>query len=140
LGRYEIRFILRPSLLIKVDVKDRILATCNENKLSYVKDPTNFQPEITLRNAIRYKIGENSTSRESTSDEKQFSQEVVQGLKSIREAAEEAKLNFGLDTPLDHLRRESNRIFTIVREQEAQGKFFFPKIVAMHLTTLSCSG
>ncbi len=33
--------------------KDRILATCEENELTYVTDRTNFQPEITLRNALR---------------------------------------------------------------------------------------
>lgn len=29
------------------------MATCEENKLSYVTDETNFQPELTLRNALR---------------------------------------------------------------------------------------
>jgi tRNA(Ile)-lysidine synthase TilS/MesJ len=36
--------------------QDRILATCEENKLEYVIDPTNFHPEVTLRNAIRHKL------------------------------------------------------------------------------------
>lgn len=118
--------ILHPSLLI-INVKVRILATCKENGLSYVKDPTNFQPEITLRNAIRDKIRGNATpweNRQHTSDVKQISQEMVQGLKSIQAAVEEAKLNFSLDTPLDLLRRESNHISAIVREQEAQGGCF----------------
>ncbi|OJA15751.1 hypothetical protein AZE42_05260 [Rhizopogon vesiculosus] len=37
------------------DVEDGlgILATCEEHKLDYVNDPTNFQPAVTLRNAIR---------------------------------------------------------------------------------------
>ncbi|KAG1756314.1 PP-loop family-domain-containing protein [Suillus paluster] len=44
------RWIVRPLLEVR---KDRILATCEEHQLDYVNDPTNFQPEITLRNAIR---------------------------------------------------------------------------------------
>ncbi|KDQ61140.1 hypothetical protein JAAARDRAFT_67527 [Jaapia argillacea MUCL 33604] len=44
------RWIVRPLLGIS---KSRILATCEANGLQYVNDPTNFQPEITLRNAIR---------------------------------------------------------------------------------------
>jgi tRNA(Ile)-lysidine synthase len=36
--------------------QDRLLATCEENKLDYVLDPTNFQPEVTLRNAVREMI------------------------------------------------------------------------------------
>lgn len=34
--------------------QDRILATCEENGLEYVTDQTNFQPEATLRNAVRH--------------------------------------------------------------------------------------
>ena len=30
-----------------------MLATCEANRLDYVNDPTNFQPALTLRNAIR---------------------------------------------------------------------------------------
>ena len=33
--------------------KARIFATCEANGLDYVHDPTNFQPELTLRNALR---------------------------------------------------------------------------------------
>lgn len=47
------RFIVRPFLGLG---KDRILATCEANKLEYVVDKTNFQPEVTLRNAIRYVV------------------------------------------------------------------------------------
>jgi hypothetical protein len=49
---------------------------------------------------------------------------MVQRLKGIRDAAEEAKLNFSLDTPLDRLRQENNHIFSMIREQEAQGECF----------------
>ncbi|PPQ74812.1 hypothetical protein CVT24_003682 [Panaeolus cyanescens] len=41
---------IRPLLRIP---KDRILATCDANQLDYVNDPTNFQPSLTIRNAIR---------------------------------------------------------------------------------------
>lgn len=43
-------WIVRPLLQVS---KDRILATCRANKLEYVNDPTNFQPDITPRNSIR---------------------------------------------------------------------------------------
>ncbi|KAH9945806.1 adenine nucleotide alpha hydrolases-like protein [Epithele typhae] len=43
-------WIIRPLLQIP---KDRLLATCEANRLDYIHDPTNFQPEVTLRNAIR---------------------------------------------------------------------------------------
>jgi hypothetical protein len=36
--------------------QDRLLATCEENRLDYVLDPTNFQPETTLRNAVRHMV------------------------------------------------------------------------------------
>jgi tRNA(Ile)-lysidine synthase TilS/MesJ len=47
------RFIVRPFLGVG---KDRILATCEANNLEYVVDKTNFQPEVTLRNAIRHVV------------------------------------------------------------------------------------
>ncbi|KAH7914005.1 PP-loop family-domain-containing protein [Hygrophoropsis aurantiaca] len=53
------RWIVRPFLEVR---KDRILATCDANGLEYVNDPSNFQPEITLRNAIRHMLdGEGSS-------------------------------------------------------------------------------
>ncbi|KAM6500318.1 PP-loop family domain containing protein [Amanita muscaria] len=44
------KWIVRPLLDVS---KDRILATCEENNLEYVTDQSNFQPHITIRNAIR---------------------------------------------------------------------------------------
>ncbi|KAG7448250.1 adenine nucleotide alpha hydrolases-like protein [Guyanagaster necrorhizus] len=44
------KWIVRPLLDIP---KDRLLATCESNQLEYVIDPTNFQPSLTLRNAVR---------------------------------------------------------------------------------------
>jgi tRNA(Ile)-lysidine synthase len=34
--------------------KARILATCKANDIHFVSDPTNFNPQLTLRNAVRY--------------------------------------------------------------------------------------
>jgi tRNA(Ile)-lysidine synthase len=127
------------SITYKNNVKDRILATCQENELSYVEDPTNFQPEITLRNAIRDKIRKNSTPWKGKQHSSNGNQEIVQGLKSIQVAAESAKLNFNLDTPLDHLRRESSNVATTVREQEAHGECFL-KIIRDLFHHLFCSG
>ncbi|KAF7337931.1 ATP-bind-3 domain-containing protein [Mycena venus] len=45
------KWMIRPLLEVS---KERILATCAENNLEYVEDSTNFQPELTLRNAIRH--------------------------------------------------------------------------------------
>ncbi|KAL0067103.1 hypothetical protein AAF712_005890 [Marasmius tenuissimus] len=44
------RWISRPLLEFP---KDRLLATCEENRLEYVTDETNFVPHVTIRNAIR---------------------------------------------------------------------------------------
>ena len=46
-------WITRPLLQFP---KDRILSTCRANGLEYVDDPTNFQPDVTIRNSIRYKL------------------------------------------------------------------------------------
>ena len=36
--------------------KERILSTCEANDIPYVSDPTNFDPKLTLRNAVRHLI------------------------------------------------------------------------------------
>ncbi|KAL4077258.1 PP-loop family-domain-containing protein [Scleroderma yunnanense] len=53
------RFIVRPLLDFP---KDRILATCDAHALNYVDDPTNFQPEVTLRNAVRHMLNAESSA------------------------------------------------------------------------------
>ncbi|KAF9469291.1 PP-loop family-domain-containing protein [Collybia nuda] len=50
------RWIIRPLLDIS---KDRIFATCEDNNLNYITDSTNFQPHITLRNALRHTLANN---------------------------------------------------------------------------------
>ncbi|KAF9789896.1 hypothetical protein BJ322DRAFT_1208867 [Thelephora terrestris] len=47
------RWIIRPMLGVS---KDRVLATCEEHGLEYVTDKTNFQPEVTFRNAVRHAL------------------------------------------------------------------------------------
>lgn len=39
--------------------QDRVLATCEENKLEYATDPTNFQPDLTQRNFVRHILAGN---------------------------------------------------------------------------------
>ncbi|KAJ7264985.1 PP-loop family-domain-containing protein [Mycena haematopus] len=55
-------WMVRPLLEVS---KERILATCQENNLEYVEDSTNFQPELTLRNAIRHLLSKNTLDPES---------------------------------------------------------------------------
>ncbi|KAL4987720.1 PP-loop family-domain-containing protein [Aspergillus falconensis] len=43
--------------------KSRLLATCHENGIPYVTDPTNFDPTLTPRNAIRLLLASNSLPR-----------------------------------------------------------------------------
>ncbi|KAI0306426.1 PP-loop family-domain-containing protein [Multifurca ochricompacta] len=50
------RWIVRPLLDVS---KDRILATCDSHNIPYILDYTNFQPELTLRNAIRHVLSNN---------------------------------------------------------------------------------
>ncbi|KAJ5713297.1 uncharacterized protein N7483_010478 [Penicillium malachiteum] len=50
-------FVCRPLLSCS---KTRLLATCHENNIPYVSDPTNFDPTLTPRNAVRSLISSNS--------------------------------------------------------------------------------
>ncbi|KAL4750322.1 hypothetical protein BDW72DRAFT_213549 [Aspergillus terricola var. indicus] len=43
--------------------KSRLLTTCHENGIPYVTDPTNFDPTLTPRNAIRSLLASNSLPR-----------------------------------------------------------------------------
>ncbi|KAF8447804.1 PP-loop family-domain-containing protein [Boletus edulis BED1] len=56
-------FVVRPLLPFP---KDRILATCHANHLHYINDPTNVQPHITPRNAIRHCLRDPPFSRPVT--------------------------------------------------------------------------
>ncbi|KAL1668547.1 PP-loop family-domain-containing protein, partial [Schizophyllum commune] len=81
------KWIVRPLLPVS---KDRILATCDEHKLEYVVDSTNFQPDLTLRNAIRKAV-----------EERDVGPVVIQRFDpSLTKSAIEDRLS-GLDIPLD---------------------------------------
>ncbi|KAJ7172019.1 PP-loop family-domain-containing protein [Mycena filopes] len=56
------RWMIRPFLDLS---KDQILATCEINKLEYITDSTNFQPELTLRNALRALLAKGTVDPES---------------------------------------------------------------------------
>jgi hypothetical protein len=45
-----------------LNIQDRVLATCDEHGLDYAIDETNFQPEVTLRNAIRHALSRSNVS------------------------------------------------------------------------------
>ncbi|KAK7038133.1 ATP-bind-3 domain-containing protein [Favolaschia claudopus] len=55
-------WMIRPLLQVS---KERILATCEENNLPFIQDSTNFQPELTLRNAIRHLLSKNTLDPQS---------------------------------------------------------------------------
>lgn len=59
------KWIVRPLLDVS---KDRILATCDVNNLEYITDTTNFQPDITLRNALRQIINGNPITEPMPTD------------------------------------------------------------------------
>ena len=67
------------------DLQDRILETREQNGLDYVTDSTNFQPDITLRNALRAIISNNDKSVSQNDCSRSFA----------------LKLKFGQDSPLD---------------------------------------
>ncbi|KAF7967316.1 hypothetical protein HWV62_39662 [Athelia sp. TMB] len=87
------RWIVRPMLPVS---KDRILATCEENELEYVVDPTNFQPDVTLRNAIRHTLAmaeaeSKGISVDPSPEEDNVSEEVRTQIEKMKVAAEELK-------------------------------------------------
>ncbi|KZP21121.1 hypothetical protein FIBSPDRAFT_1044298 [Athelia psychrophila] len=87
------RWIIRPMLSFS---KDRILATCEENKLEYVVDPTNFQPDVTLRNAIRHTLAaaeadSNGTPLPPRPEGESLSGEVHAQVEKMKVAAEQLK-------------------------------------------------
>ncbi|KAJ5656381.1 hypothetical protein N7507_008331 [Penicillium longicatenatum] len=53
-------FLCRPLISFS---KARLLETCHQNNIPYVSDPTNFDPTLTPRNAIRSMLTSNSLPR-----------------------------------------------------------------------------
>ncbi|KAF9014036.1 PP-loop family-domain-containing protein [Cyathus striatus] len=89
------KWIIRPLLDVS---KDRILTTCDENSLKYVTDKTNFQPEITLRNAIRHRL-QNGQSWDSGST--LLPKNIATDMKAIADAAKH--INIDLNAGPEHL-------------------------------------
>ncbi|KAF8965280.1 PP-loop family-domain-containing protein [Flammula alnicola] len=106
------KWIVRPLLDVG---KDRILATCEEEKLEYVSDPTNFQPQLTIRNAIRHVI-KNGGATGLTSDDPSFSDLphiIAQQMAVINvTASQEISYDFNLGSDLQHLRSISKGMVT----------------------------
>jgi tRNA(Ile)-lysidine synthase len=48
--------------------KARILATCKANDIQFVSDPTNFNPQLTLRNTVRYLLSNYTLPRALSKD------------------------------------------------------------------------
>ncbi|KAJ7578454.1 PP-loop family-domain-containing protein [Mycena floridula] len=80
------RWMIRPLLSFS---KDRILATCEENRLKYVVDTTNFQPDLTLRNAIRHKFKVHGAFRVNaigeTSDVETYGEDITRAFGKIQQ-------------------------------------------------------
>ncbi|KAF8205666.1 PP-loop family-domain-containing protein, partial [Mycena galopus ATCC 62051] len=55
-------WMVRPFLEVS---KERILATCRENNVEWIEDSTNFQPGLTIRNAIRHLLSKNTLDPKS---------------------------------------------------------------------------
>ncbi|KIJ69142.1 hypothetical protein HYDPIDRAFT_105710 [Hydnomerulius pinastri MD-312] len=75
------RFIIRPLLGFG---KDRILATCEANGLDYIDDPTNFQPALTLRNAVRKMIGADDSGELIHIGESSLPEKFLEQLQQIK--------------------------------------------------------
>ena len=125
--------------LFHICLQGRILATCDEHKLDYIQDATNFQPEITLRNAIRHHLNraKSSSEKDPVTDNITYSEQISYDLKKIQQAAEEAQLGFDLNSSLSHLREENRKIGAQVRQVEASGSFLSLSICVPSFTFYS---
>ncbi|KAG5350437.1 tRNA(Ile)-lysidine synthase [Termitomyces sp. J132] len=95
------RWIVRPLLDVS---KDRILATCEANNLQYVVDQTNFQPGITLRNAIRHEIQANARNQPQT-PMSMLPQDIVKRLMNLEIVARSLRnVSMSLDSSIEELR------------------------------------
>lgn len=111
------------ALLIRV-FQDRILATCEENNLDYVNDPTNFQPQLTIRNAIRHVIKAGGTSATDVKDPQfsKFPRSVAEALAGINvAAANQTDINFNLATDLPTLRQISTDMTSTLLDIDKKG-------------------
>ncbi|KAF9447660.1 hypothetical protein P691DRAFT_671011 [Macrolepiota fuliginosa MF-IS2] len=107
------KWVIRPLLEVS---KDRILATCEENELNYVTDPTNFQPDITLRNALR-----SITSAEKPPDTSTFPTRIRESLEEINKTISAfSNLSIDLNSPSEHLRSAVKSIDVFAADIENQ--------------------
>lgn len=113
--------------------KDRILATCEANELEYVTDKTNFQPDVTLRNAIRHVIVKGGKVRHPYQPPLRYANPIVQtdelanpGLKQQLVAINDRISGLGLGATVssgqENLRRTISAISSTADQIDAQGQ------------------
>ncbi|KAG6867819.1 hypothetical protein C0993_010674 [Termitomyces sp. T159_Od127] len=84
-------------------MKDRILATCEANNIEYVEDPTNSQPAITLRNAIRHEIQANIQNQPQKTT--MLPEDIVKRLMTLETTARSlGEFRMSLDSSIEELR------------------------------------
>ncbi|KAI0672856.1 PP-loop family-domain-containing protein [Trametes maxima] len=104
------KWVVRPLLEVS---KDRLLATCEANKLDYVNDPTNFQPDLTFRNSVRHILsGKDPVIPQGSSSETPIV-DIQPSIAKLRAMAPDAR-------PADQL-REAVRLYGVrLEELESQ--------------------
>ncbi|KAK0196573.1 PP-loop family-domain-containing protein [Armillaria mellea] len=111
------KWIVRPLLDIP---KDRLLATCESNQLEYVIDPTNFQPSLTLRNAIRGFLASGETDVKVYAKEANLPDEHVAELETVgEELAKTAMINVTSTGP-EQLRGSVKSLGIMVRNLDLE--------------------
>ena len=103
-------------------LKERILATCEANKLDYVNDPTNFQPQLTIRNSIRHCLDIEEKKKLDSTFVPRYPDEVAAVRKSIKKAAANfPELNICLSGGREHLREVVKKVAKELEEVDATG-------------------
>ncbi|KAI0053884.1 hypothetical protein FA95DRAFT_1529623 [Auriscalpium vulgare] len=88
------RWIVRPLLRVS---KDRILATCAENKLEYVTDKSNFEPDLTVRNAIRHLLARPDASKLPLDELRAWPSAVAAQFAEMKKSADSLDMPIPLD-------------------------------------------
>ncbi|KAK2466731.1 hypothetical protein APHAL10511_000989 [Amanita phalloides] len=113
------KWVVRPLLDVN---KNRILATCEENQLEYVTDESNFQPHLTLRNAIRKMLssGRNLDDIESVCPEP-LPPTIKEQLSHIDSAISSVEsLSVDLTSGVERLRSAVKQLTTQVEDIDAE--------------------
>lgn len=101
--------------------KDRILATCEANKLEYVNDPSNFQPDFTIRNAIRHCL-DSEEGKEPNPTFKNYPNEIAVQLTNInKKAAKYPELEISLGAGRERLREAVRTVADELEQVDATG-------------------